>query len=59
MLLPEIMPNTAPSAICWANMGTRARGEVLGIRMRPIRLVVRKMAMGSLLPDSNSRRGLR
>jgi len=40
-------------------MGIKAVGEVTWPIMRPIREVVRKIAMGSLLPDSSSRSGLR
>ncbi len=48
-----------PTAICCANVGTRLKIDEPGVRIRPMMPVVSRTAMGSLLPDSNSRNGRR
>ncbi len=56
---PAPRPIAAPSVICNTNMGSRlghAASGVVNIWSRPM---VRKMAIGSLLPDSSSSRGRR
>ena len=55
---PMPYPRAAPSAIWSTNIGTRSTMSALGSARSRVNPMVRKMAIGSLLPDSSSSRGL-
>ncbi len=57
--LPSTYPRSPPTTICCTNIGASVSIDVPGARIRAMTPVVRKTAIGSLLPDSNSRNGRR
>jgi hypothetical protein len=59
MSFPMPYPMAAPSAICRMNMGMRSRGEPEDPVINEMSPSVRKTAIGSLLPDSNSSNGFK
>jgi len=58
MHLPDIQPKANPRRTCCKNMAMIAPGEIAVSNIRRITHMVRRTAIGSLLPDSNSSNGL-